>query len=135
MKEMWVCIKVIFAVFGGWIGMFLGGWDGPLLALVALITIDYITGVMCGIVEHRLSSEIGFKGIFRKITMLMLVGVGAMLDAYVVRTGDVVRTAIIFYYISNEGVSLIENAARLGLPVPPKVRNILESIKEEGKKS
>lgn len=132
MKESWILFKVFFSCIGGCLGTLLGGWDGPLLALIAFITVDYITGVMCGIAEHKLSSEIGFVGIFRKVAILMIVGVGAILDSYVIRTGDVLRTAIIFYYISNEGVSILENATRLDLPVPKKIQSVLAQLKEEG---
>lgn len=132
MKESWILFKVFFSCIGGCLGTLLGGWDGFLLALIAFITVDYITGVMCAIAERKLSSEIGFKGIFRKVAILMIVGVGAILDTHVIRTGDVLRTAIIFYYISNEGVSILENATRLGLPVPPKIRAVLAQLKDDG---
>ena len=131
MKEMWFYIKIMIAAMGGWLGALLGGWDGPLYALITFITIDYVTGVMCGIVERRLSSEIGFRGIFRKVAMLMIVGVGAMLDAHIIRTGDVLRTAVVFYYVSNEAISILENVARLGLPVPEKLRAVLNQLHDD----
>lgn len=131
MKEMMNVIQVIFAALGGWLGWFLGGWDGPLLALVIAITIDYITGLMCAIADKSLSSEIGFKGIFRKVVILMLVGVGALLDAYIIKSGEIMRTAVVFYYFSNEGISILENAAHLGLPVPDKLADVLEQLKED----
>ena len=133
MKELFSAIQLSFAALGGWLGWFLGGWSGPLYALVLFITIDYITGVMCAIVDRKLSSEIGAKGIMGKVVILMLVGVGALLDRYVIGSGEVVRTAVIFYYVSNEGVSILENAARLGLPVPEKLKEMLEQLKKDKK--
>ena len=118
MKEFWNTIQLIFTATGGWLGWFLGGCDGLLYALIAFVVIDYITGVMCAVIDHRLSSEVGFKGIFKKVLIFLLVGVANILDVQVIGTGCVLRTAVIFFCISNEGVSLLENAAYLGLPVP-----------------
>ena len=128
MKEFWNTIQLIFTVIGGWLGWFLGGCDGLLYALIAFVAIDYITGVMCGVIDHRLSSEVGFKGIFKKVLIFLLVGVANILDVQVIGTGCVLRTAVIFFYISNEGVSLLENAAYLGLPVPEKIKTVLEQL-------
>lgn len=134
MKEFWGLIQFAFALLGGWVGYFLGGWDGALYALVTFITVDYVTGVMCAISDRRLSSEVGFRGICRKVIILALVGVGSILDRNVIGTGSVLRTAVIFYYLSNEGISILENASRLGLPVPPKIQRVLEQLKEDGDK-
>lgn len=134
MKEFWNLIQLVFAMLGGWVGYFLGGWDGALYALVTFITVDYVTGVMCAISDRRLSSEVGFRGICRKVIILALVGVGSILDRNVIGTGSVLRTAVIFYYLSNEGISILENASRLGLPVPPKIQRVLEQLKEDGDK-
>ena len=128
MKEFWNTIQLIFTVIGGWLGWFLGGCDGLLYALIAFVAIDYITGVMCAVIDHRLSSEVGFKGIFKKVLIFLLVGVANILDVQVIGTGCVLRTAVIFFYISNEGVSLLENAAYLGLPVPEKIKTVLEQL-------
>lgn len=128
MKEFWNTIQLIFTAIGGWLGWFLGGCDGLLYALVAFVAIDYITGVMCAVINHRLSSEVGFKGIFKKVLIFLLVGVANILDVQVIGTGCVLRTAVIFFYISNEGVSLLENAAYLGLPVPEKIKTVLEQL-------
>ena len=123
MKEFWNSIQLVFTGIGGWLGYFLGGWDGLLYALIAFVVIDYITGVMCAISNHTLSSEVGFKGICRKVLIFLLVGIGSILDLHVIGSGSVLRTAVIFFYISNEGVSILENAAHLGLPVPEKSRS------------
>jgi len=128
MKEFWNTIQLIFTVIGGWLGWFLGGCDGLLYALIAFVAIDYITGVMCAVIDHRLSSEVGFKGIFKKVMIFLLVGVANILDVQVIGTGCVLRTAVIFFYISNEGVSLLENAAYLGLPVPEKIKTVLKQL-------
>ncbi len=134
MKELWTTIQVIFAAVGGWLGWFLGGCDGLLYALLAFVVIDYITGVMCAVVDHKLSSQIGFKGIFKKILIFALVGVGHIIDTQVIGTGSVLRTAVIFFYISNEGVSLVENAGHLGLPIPKKLKAVLEQLHDRAEK-
>ena len=128
MKEFWNTIQFVFAAVGGWLGYFLGGCDGLLYALLAFVVIDYITGVMCVIADKNLSSEVGFKGICRKVLIFLLVGIANVLDVQVIGTGSVLRTAVIFFYISNEGVSLLENAAHLGLPVPEKIKIVLEQL-------
>jgi toxin secretion/phage lysis holin len=134
MKEIWSWIQTAFTVLGGLLGWFLGGFDGFLYALVALMVADYITGVMCAIVEKKLSSEIGFKGIFKKVLIFVLVGIGQMIDTNLIGDGSVLRTAIIFFYCSNEGVSMLENAGRLGLPIPEKLKDILVQLHNKGGK-
>lgn len=128
MKEFWNVIQLVFAAIGGWLGWFLGGCDGLLFALIAFVAVDYITGVMCAIVDKNLSSSVGFKGICRKVLIFLLVGIAHILDAQVIGAGSVLRTAIIFFYLSNEGVSLLENAAHLGLPVPEKLKDVLQQL-------
>lgn len=128
MKEFWNMIQMVFAAVGGWLGYFLGGNDGLLYALIAFVVIDYITGVMCAIIDKKLSSAVGFKGIFRKVLIFLLVGIANIIDVQVIGTGAVLRTAVIFFYISNEGVSLLENAGHLGLPIPEKIKTVLEQL-------
>lgn len=128
MKEFWNVIQMVFAAVGGWLGYFLGGYDGLLYALVVFMVVDYITGVMCAVSDKKLSSAVGFKGICRKVLILMLVGIANLLDVQVIGTGAVLRTAVIFFYLSNEGVSLLENAAHLGLPIPEKLKEILAQL-------
>lgn len=128
MKEFWNTIQLIFAAVGGWLGYFLGGCDGLLYALIAFVVIDYITGVMCAISDKTLSSEVGFKGICRKVLIFLLVGIGNIIDVQVLGSPGVLRTAVIFFYLSNEGVSLLENAAHLGLPVPDAIKTVLEQL-------
>ena len=128
MKEFWNTIQLIFAAVGGWLGYFLGGCDGLLYALIAFVVIDYITGVMCAISDKTLSSEVGFKGICRKVLIFLLVGIGNIIDVQVLGSPGVLRTAVIFFYLSNEGVSLLENASHLGLPVPDAIKTVLEQL-------
>lgn len=128
MKEFWNMIQFLFAGIGGWLGYFLGGCDGLLIALLLFVITDYITGVMCAIADQKLSSAVGFKGICRKVLIFLLVGIANILDMQVIGTGSVLRTAVIFFYISNEGVSLLENAGHLGLPIPVKIKAVLEQL-------
>jgi toxin secretion/phage lysis holin len=134
MKEFWGSIQLILTAVGGWLGWFLGGCDGLLYALIAFVVIDYVTGVMAAVVDHKLSSEVGFKGIFKKVLIFLLVGIGHILDTHVIGSGSVLRTAVIFFYLSNEGVSLIENAAHLGLPIPEKLKSVLEQLHDRAEK-
>ena len=134
MKEFWNTMQFIFAVLGGWLGYFLGGCDGLLIALVAFVSIDYVTGVMCAISDKDLSSRVGFKGICRKILIFALVGVANLIDVQVIQTGSILRTAVVFFYLSNEGVSLLENAAHLGLPIPKKLKAVLEQLHDKHNK-
>ncbi len=134
MKEFWNTIQLVFTAIGGWLGYFLGGCDGLIVTLLVFVVLDYITGIMCAIADHKLSSSVGFKGICRKVIIFALVGVGHMLDATIIGTGNILRTAVIFFYLSNEGVSLIENAAHLGLPVPEKLKLVLEQLHDRAEK-
>ena len=128
MKEFWNLCQLVFTVTGGWLGYFLGGCDGLLFTLFVFITADYITGIMCAIADKKLSSEVGFRGIMRKVIIFLLVGIAQMVDINVIQNGSVLRTAVIFFYLSNEGVSVLENAAHLGLPVPEKLKDCLEQL-------
>ena len=134
MKEFWNTIQLIFTAVGGWLGWFLGGCDGLLYALLIFVTLDYLTGVMCAVADHKRSSEVGFKGICRKVLIFALVGIGHVLDTQVIGTGSILRTAVIFFYLSNEGVSLVENAAHLGLPIPEKLKAVLEQLHDRAEK-
>ena len=134
MKEFWNTIQLVFAAVGGWLGYFLGGCDGLLYTLLAFVVLDYTTGVMAAIADHKLSSAIGFRGIFRKVLIFALVGVGHLLDVQILGAVGVLRTAVIFFYLSNEGVSLIENAAHLGLPIPAKLKGVLEQLHDRAEK-
>ena len=131
----WAKIQAAITALGGWLGYFLGGMDGLLIALLVFVILDYITGVMRAIAEHKLSSAIGFKGICRKVLIFALVGVGHVLDTHVVGSGSALRSAVICFYLSNEGVSLLENAGHLGLPIPEKLKIVLEQLHDRSEKS
>ena len=128
MKEFWNMIQLVFTAMGGWLGYFLGGCDGLLIALVLFAVVDYLTGIMCAAADKKLSSHVGFKGICRKVLIFLLVGIANIIDVQVIGTGSVIRTAVIFFYLSNEGVSILENAAHLGLPIPETLKAALAQI-------
>ncbi len=127
----WTKIQIAITAIGGWLGYFLGGLDGLMIALIVLMTLDYISGVMCAIIDKKLSSAVGFKGVCKKVFILMLVGVAHIIDMHVVGTGSALRGAVICFYMSNEGLSLLENAAYIGLPIPDKLRDILAQLHDK----
>ena len=124
----WTKVQIAITAIGGWVGYFEGGMDGMLIALIVLMSLDYISGVMCAIVDRKLSSAIGFRGICKKVLILMLVGVANIVDLHVVGTGSALRGAVICFYMSNEALSLFENAAHIGLPIPDKLREALAQL-------
>lgn len=126
--------QLISATIGGYIGYFLGGFDGFMYALITFVFIDYLTGLMVAVIEKKLSSEVGFRGIFKKVLIFVMVGIGNIVDVHLIKNGSAVRTAVIFFYISNEGISIIENSAKIGLPVPEKLKELLKQINEGGEK-
>ncbi|GAA6396434.1 phage holin family protein [Solibaculum mannosilyticum] len=128
MKTVWNWIQVVLAAIGGGLGWFFGEMDGFFYALIAFVVIDYLTGVMCAIIDKTLSSNVGFKGIFRKVLIFVMVGIGHVIDTQLIGSGDALRTAVIFFYISNEGVSLLENAGHIGLPIPEKLKEVLAQL-------
>lgn len=134
MKEFWGLVQMVFTAVGGWLGYFVGGCDGLLYALLAFVILDYLTGVMCAISDKKLSSEVGFKGLERKVLVFVMVGIGHILDSQILGEAGVLRTAILFFYLSNEGLSLVENAAYLGLPIPEKLRAVLEQLHEKDRR-
>ena len=133
MKEMLEAIKGILAIIGGWIGYMCGGIDGFFYMLFTFVIIDYITGVMVAVVDRELSSEVGFVGICKKISIFMLVAIAHFMDLYILtdQGESILRTAVIFFYLSNERISILENCAWLGLPIPEKLRRILAQIDDE----
>ena len=124
----WTKVQIAITAIGGWVGYFVGGMDGMLIALIVLMSLDYISGVVCAIVDRKLSSAIGFRGICKKVLILMLVGVANIVDLHVVGTGSALRGAVICFYMSNEALSLFENAAHIGLPIPDKLREALAQL-------
>lgn len=134
MKELWTHAQLLLTAIGGGLGYFLGGFDGLIFALILFVVMDYITGVMCTISDKKLSSSIGFNGICRKILIFTLVGLANIIDLHVIQTGSALRTASIFFYLSNEGISMLENAAHMGLPIPGKLKNVLEQLHDRANK-
>ncbi len=133
MKQTWTTIQLVFSGVGAYLGYFLGGWDGFLYALVAFVAVDYLTGVMVAILERKLSSDIGFRGIFKKVMIFALVAVAHTIDSQILGDGSAIRTAVIFFYISNEGISILENAAIIGLPIPQKLQDVLAQLSTKTK--
>lgn len=133
MNTIWNWLRAAFTTVGAGIGYFLGAWDGFMYALLAFVIADYITGIMCAINDKTLSSGIGFKGICRKVLIFTLVGVGHTIDVNVLGSGDTLRTAVIFFYIANEGLSILENAGHLGLPIPEKLSDVLAQLRNHDK--
>ena len=134
MKEFWIMIQAVFTGLGGWMGYYLGGCDGLLYALISFVVVDYLTGVMCAIADKKLSSNVGFKGICRKVLIFLLVGIANIIDIQVIGQEGILRTAVIFFYLSNEGVSLLENAGHLGLPIPTQLKDVLEQLHKRSEK-
>ena len=131
MGDILITIKTACATIGGAIGYFFGGIDGIMIALISLVVADYLTGVSVAFVQKKVSSNAGFKGIIRKLLIFVLVGSGTMLDHHVLGGNNVLRTAIIFFYIANEGISICENCGNLGVPIPKKLKDALAQIKDK----
>lgn len=126
-------IELMFAALGGFLGWFFGGFDGFLYALIVFVVTDYFTGVLAAGVRHELSSEVGFKGIAKKVCIFVLVGIANIIDTQIIQNGSAIRTAVIFFYLSNEGLSVLENAAVIGLPIPDKLKTMLIQLANEKK--
>lgn len=134
MKTVWNWIQALLAAAGGGLGWFFGEMDGFFFALIVFVVIDYLTGIMCAVLDKSLSSNVGFKGILRKVLIFIMVGIGNVIDTQIIGSGEALRTAVIFFYISNEGISLLENAAHVGLPIPQKLKDILAQLHNRDEK-
>lgn len=132
MKNILSTAKLVFTAIGGFLGYILGGNDSFLYALIVFMVADYLTGLMLSALEKKTSSKVGFRGIFRKILIFVMVAIGHIVDAYLIGNGGAIRMAVIFFYISNEGISIIENSAALGLPIPEKLKDVLVQLKDGG---
>ena len=130
----WTKIQIAVSAIGGWLGYFLGGVDGLMIALIVFMVLDYVTGLMCAVLDKKLSSAVGFRGIFKKAFILIMVGIANVVDVHVVGTGSALRGAVICFYLSNEGLSLLENAAYIGLPVPERLKEVLAQLHNRDKK-
>ena len=135
MKQIWSVVQTAFTAVGGFLGWYLGGLDGFLYALIVFVVVDYITGVLCAVYDKKLSSEVGFKGIAKKVLIFVLVGIGNIIDVSILKEGSAIRTAVIFFYLSNEGISILENSAHLGLPIPKALKYVLETLSKEDEES
>ena len=131
LKEIVGYCQLGFAAIGGALGWFIGGLDGFLYALIAFVVIDYLTGLLAAGVQKKLSSEVGFKGIAKKIAIFLLVGIANIIDVDVIQNGTALRTAVIFFYLSNEGLSIVENAGNIGLPIPEKLKTMLAQLQDK----
>ncbi len=118
-------MKKFLVLSSGVIGWYFGEINSLLYALIAFVTIDYVSGVLLAILEKKLSSEIGFKGISKKVMIFVLIGLGNIIDQYIIGSGSSLRTMLIMFYLSNEGISILENATKIGLPLPQKLKDIL----------
>lgn len=128
MRDTLLHMQIILSAIGAFLGWFFGGADGFLYALIAFVIIDYLTGIINAIISKALSSEIGFKGICKKVMIFILVGVAHLIDLFILQEGTAIRTAVIFFYLANEGVSILENSANIGLPIPKKLKKVLSQI-------
>jgi len=128
MKEIWNWIQLAIAAIGGGLGWFLGGFDGVLYTLVAFVVADYISGILRASYEKRLSSRIGAQGIVKKIGVFVMVGVAHLMDTHLLGGAAALRTAILFFYISNEGISVLENLSAVGLKIPRQLKDILAQL-------
>ena len=124
-------IRLWSASIGAVLGNFIGGNDGLLYALIVFVIVDYITGVLCAVVEKNLASSIGFRGIFQKVMIFLLVGIANVLDTKILGAGAMLRSAVIFFYVANEGISIMENAGRMGLPVPEKMKGVFRQLHDK----
>ncbi|WP_298731061.1 phage holin family protein [uncultured Granulicatella sp.] len=131
MKTSFYYLQSGFFALGAIVGGFLGGKDGLLYALLVLVILDYVTGVLNAIDQKRLSSSVGYKGIARKVLIFVLVGTANVVDVHILGKAGVLRATVIFFYISNEGISILENASYLGLPIPQKFQSVLKQLHQK----
>lgn len=122
-------IKATIGTLGGFISYLLGGWDVMLQTLVYLAVADYLTGVLAGIYTNKLSSQVGYKGIIKKVCMFCVIGLASVVDMAV--NTELVRNITIVFYISNEGISILENVGRTGVKYPDKLKQILEQLNKK----
>lgn len=129
MEKLFNTASLIFGIIGGAIVSFLGGWDGLAITLIAFMGLDYITGILKAIYNKKLSSEIGVKGIIKKVLILITVGITVLLEN---NMGiPAIREMVMMFFIANEGISLLENIAQMGIKFPDKLKEILLQIREE----
>ena len=123
--------QTVIAAAGGILTYLFGPWDAVIIALLAAVCLDYATGVASAAATHTLSSKVGFQGLLKKIVIFLMVGLAGVLDNLLVNTNGALRAAVCLFYIVNEGLSILENAARLGLPLPEALRSALGQLSEK----
>ncbi|AXM88453.1 holin [Anoxybacillus ayderensis G10] len=133
MERFEVVYKTGAAVIGAVVGFLFGGWSEALILLLSLVGIDYLTGFLASAAEGKLSSRVGFRGIPKKIMIFVMVAVGHLVDT-TIGTNHMFRDAAIFFYCANELVSIIENAGRMGLPVPERLRQTIDILRGKSEK-
>ena len=126
-------VKSISGAIGAVVGFLYGEVNGLFIAIIALMVLDYITGILCAVISKTLSSEVGFRGLVKKFVILIVIAVGHLVDAYIIGTGSAVMSAVMLFFAANEGISILENAAILGLPIPQKLKDVLEQLKDKDK--
>lgn len=131
MSKLWNVLSAVFVTIGLWLGLFIGPVNGLLIALIVFVITDYVTGFASAIVRKELSSSVGFKGLARKVLIFLIVGIANVLDIYVLGANAVLRTAVILFYMANEGLSIIENAGEIGLPIPKKLKDVLAQLRKK----
>ena len=132
MSKLQIIIDSVAAAIGAALGFLFGEVNGLFWALIAFMALDYITGVIVAVIEKRLSSEVGFRGLAKKFLILVFVAVGHIADTYILGGTPVAMSAVMLFYIANEGISIVENAAELGLPIPEKIKQVLAQIRKKG---
>ena len=123
-------LKTISAAIGASVGYFIGGVDAMMEALLLFMALDYLTGVMCAVLDKSLSSAVGFRGIFKKMMILILAGTAHIVDAQIIGSGDAIRSAVICFMLCNEGLSILENAGHIGIPIPPPLKAALVQLQK-----
>jgi len=129
--DIWNTVQIAAASVGGFLGWFIGGLGGAIYALIAFVVADYITGVFAAFIRKELSSEVGARGIIKKVTIFIVIGIGNLADIYLLGDGSALRTALIFFYAANELMSLTENCSVIGLPIPKILQDALIQIKKK----
>lgn len=121
----------VFAAMGAWLGLIFGPADGLIITMLVFAVLDYITGIVSAIINKTLSSRVGFVGIAKKVLIFAIVAVGNLIDVYILGGNAVLRTSVIFFYLANEGLSILENVGECGLPFPRRLKNILTQLRKK----
>lgn len=128
MKFMEKYFNGIVAIVATFFTYLFGSWDLALQVLIVFMILDYGTGVLYAYLTNQLNSEVGFKGLVKKLMILVVLIIGVMLDRMLGNGTWVFRTLVCYFYIANEGISLLENVGNIGIPIPNKIRNALEQL-------